>query len=174
MYYINHVNSINLRKLPVETAMNDIHFMNYELADYLIELDHWTENNNGYFDELQNKYDFRYRVKRLATINEKLIHNSNNHKYISKILNDLFGARIILENITVEKDEIDKLLFFLKNRNIIYRYYYRSDGDYHAFHCYIQDENTHFPWEFQIWDSSNKINNYIEHNRHEKERREQG
>lgn len=62
----------------------------------------------------------------------------------------------------------------MKLEQVIYRYYYRFDGNYHAFHCYLQGENNHFPWEFQIWDVNNMADNYIEHERYEKERKEKG
>ncbi|WP_125591159.1 nucleotidyltransferase family protein [Companilactobacillus jidongensis] len=172
-YYDDNEVIHNLRKLSVDLMVSDDYFMNIELIKYLSELEDWTDFNKEYFRNLQDKYNFRYRVKKVTTIIEKIKHNLNRHRYVSKILNDLFGERIILDNVTKEMEQIERLLFNLKEESIIYRYYYRNDGNYHAFHCYIQDENNHFPWEFQIWDSSNELINYLEHDRHEEERRGQ-
>lgn len=144
------------------------------MSAYILDLSTWFKSREDNFDELQRNYNFRYRIKKFEVVIEKLNHNLNSHKYVSKILNDLFGERIILDNVIHKEQEIKKLLDNLKEESIIYRYYYRSDGNYHAFHCYLQDTNNQLPWEFQIWDSSNAVANYLEHDRHERERKEKG
>lgn len=173
-FYSDNPYQLNLRKLLVDEIVNDVEFVNGDLSEYIFDLSIWLKNKEDYFDKLQTNYKFRYRVKKIETIVEKLNHNLNGHKYVSKILNDLFGERIILDNVICKEQEIKVLLNRLKEESIIYRYYYRSDGKYHAFHCYLQDANNHLPWEFQIWDSLNEIDNYLEHDRHERERKKKG
>lgn len=173
-YYYKHENLLNLRKLPVDVIFERKNYIQSEIRSYLIGLDNWLEFRRERYQAFQDIYNFRYRIKRMDTIIEKIIHNLKGHKYVSKILNDLFGERIILDNVIEQEIKIEALLIRLKEESVIYRYYYRSDGNYHAFHCYIQDENNHYPCEFQIWDSTNAVNNYIEHDRHEKERKKKG
>lgn len=174
-YYSEHLSTYNLRKLSIDLIIeNDKQFIVSEIFVYMAKLEAWLEARQEYYRNFQRFYDFRYRIKRRNIVVEKINHNLNGHKYVSKVLNDLFGERIILDNVINEEAEIEQLLIALKEESIIYRYYYRSDGNYHAFHCYLQDKNSHFPWEFQIWDSTNAVNNYIEHDRHERERKEKG
>lgn len=173
-FYFENISQLNLRKLLVDKIIDNTEFLNEDLSAYILDLSTWFKSREDNFDELQRNYNFRYRIKKFEVVIEKLNHNLNSHKYVSKILNDLFGERIILDNVIHKEQEIKKLLDNLKEESIIYRYYYRSDGNYHAFHCYLQDTNNQLPWEFQIWDSSNAVANYLEHDRHERERKEKG
>jgi len=112
----------------------------------------------------------QFRVKSFKTVQIKLTHNLNRHRYVAKICNDFFGARIIVSDDLYDSDEFRELLKQLKNQKIISRFYVREDGNYHAIHCYFQSKNYYFPWELQVWPQRNQQNNYQEHARHERER----
>lgn len=119
----------------------------------------------------RDNYDFRYRIKLRSTIQAKIKYNIGKNRYVAKVLNDFFGARIILTGIEQQRSELEKKLNYLKSKGIITRYYTRHDGDYLATHCYFQADNRYFPWELQIWDENREYKNRLEHVRHDKERR---
>lgn len=143
--------------------------MSVIIPQYIKELHTWVGTSDTMF-RLELQYDFRDRVKLINTIMKKMYHNVGKKMYVSKVLNDFFGARIILNNVIQNRSKIQQLLVDDRDTNIISRFYLRDDGKYHAIHCYFQDKNTHLPWELQIWDESRKLTNYKEHNRHERER----
>jgi len=160
----------NLKKLRIEDAYQSEYFMANLLPAYLTAITLNIGLNNPQLTTLQSAYDFQYRPKLIATILEKLVHNQNQGKYVAKILNDLFGARLILPQLFEDRESIDILLSNLQRRGIISRFYTRIDGHYWGIHCYFQDKNSHFPWELQLWDSDHKSMNYQEHIRHDRER----
>lgn len=106
-YYCEHENLLNLRKLPVDVIFERKDYVQSEIRDYLIGLDNWLEFRRERYQAFQDIYNFRYRIKRMDTIIEKIIHNLNGHKYVSKILNDLFGERIILDNVMEQEKKIE-------------------------------------------------------------------
>lgn len=162
--------SINLRKYKIDDALVNNHFMNDILPGYLSALNRQSGRSDQlWLKELQHNW-FQFRVKSLDTLIKKMHHNSRGDFYVAKIINDLFGRRLIITGVKEHLNEVKSLLTTLKEAQIIHRFYFRVDGDYQAFHCYIQDTRNHFPWEIQIWDSEWVRNNYREHQRHEKER----
>lgn len=118
----------------------------------------------------------RYRVKRYATASQKLkakslLEKENGSYNIGKVINDLMGFRIILPNINENKDKIELILERYKDKGIISRYYYREDNGYRAFHCYFKESNKTFPWELQIWDMKDEMQNNSLHSEHELQRK---
>ncbi|WP_048705166.1 hypothetical protein [Companilactobacillus ginsenosidimutans] len=168
-YYATVDGIYNLRKLTIDEALSDDNFSNHTLPTYLTDLGDYFGSDNNVLSKYESLYNFRYRIKKWESINRKLRHNLFKHKYVSKTLNDFFAARIILDNIEPDYNDIFDLLDRLKESSILYKFYYRNDGNYHAIHCYFQDSNKHFPWELQIWDTQDMIQNYSEHSRHEHE-----
>jgi len=121
-------------------------------------------------NRLEYDLNFQYRIKAVTVVSTKIAYNYGKHRYVSKIINDLFGARIVLSGTEAQQERLDRLLQRLKDSQVISRYYTRHDGKYHATHCYFQSDNRYFPWELQIWDKKRELKNYSEHVRHEKER----
>lgn len=118
----------------------------------------------------------RYRVKRYATVSQKLeakslLEKSDGSYKIGKVINDLMGFRIILPNINENKNKIELILMFYKDKGTISRYYYREDKSYRAFHCYFKESNKTFPWELQIWDIQDEMKNIYSHSEHEMQRK---
>jgi len=161
----------NLKKLRIDVALADKYFTQTFIGLYMSALTNDKQLDNEMLS-LGMRYNFRHRSKNVDTIYRKMAHNSGRSMYVAKILNDFMGARIILDSVISEKQQIAELLKDLKDQGIISRYYVRLDGQYTGIHCYFQDENTHFPWELQVWDASKAENNYLEHERHERERNE--
>jgi len=116
--------------------------------------------------------EFQYRIKLLTSFRIKLKYNLCKKRYVAKIINDLMGTRIVVAELNQNIVGMGNLLYDLKRRNIISRYYIRRDGKYRAIHCYFQSNNKYFPWELQIWDVQDAPENYHEHFRHEAEKGE--
>ena len=43
------------------------------------------------------------------------------------------------------------------------------EGGYIATHVYYRISNSYFPWELQIWDKRNAVNNRISHSKYKQE-----
>jgi hypothetical protein len=166
-FYNKQNELFNLRKLQILEPFESQLLINKLIGEYKNKLEQSNLLNDQYFLTLEENHRFRKRIKSDSSIRRKINHNLRNHRYFSKTLNDIFGARIILTDIECHKNEIWKLLSELKQSGILYRFYFRIDGNYRGIHCYIQDCNKHFPWELQIWDSSWSELNYLEHTNHE-------
>lgn len=161
----------NLKKYTIDEALNDSYFMDDIIPKYLRSLMVWPRNNIDAFRlGMPSDLEFRDRIKLMTTIVNKMRSKTGKHMYVAKVLNDFFGARIILRDVDKRYDEVCNLLEDKHQHHVISRYYLRNDGHYRGIHCYFQDENTHLPWELQIWDKNRKITNYNEHERHEHER----
>lgn len=93
----------------------------------------------------------QYRVKNLETVTLKYRYNCDKQRYVSKIFNDFFGFRIIVDDSLLIESVLLEELTKLKKQKIISRFYVRQDGDYMAIHVYFQSTNRYFPWELQIW-----------------------
>ncbi|HHL0786936.1 TPA: GTP pyrophosphokinase, partial [Streptococcus agalactiae] len=81
---------------------------------------------------------------------------------VNSILNDIFGARIILssEDISQVMEQLDewKDKFDLKN------WYLRDKDNYTGIHVYFKNKSNHYyPWELQIWDEKDVDQNIESH-----------
>ncbi|GGJ11607.1 GTP pyrophosphokinase [Paenibacillus hunanensis] len=119
-------------------------------------------------------FDFRARVKQKDSIINKLLHYKVNKEEvggvpINKCLNDLLGFRITVENFDYDNQDIYNLCNSIKNE---YRINGRnsSKDEYKATHIYFYGEYKYFPWELQIWNPNDAINNEISHKNHKSKR----
>ena len=103
------------------------------------------------------------RVKAKNSIEDKITRYTKGSEHgdgkipINKCLNDLFGIRIVMEyNFKFEKilDFVEKNYDKLKCRDA-------SKRGYKATHIYFKQDNLNFPWELQIWNKKDEINNRI-------------
>lgn len=119
--------------------------------------------------------DFRMRIKQKDSIINKLFH----YKYvkeekggipINKCLNDLLGFRIMIEDFDHTCEEI--INFGLEMKSSPYKMfcYNASKGDYKATHIYFYGANNYFPWELQIWNTSDEEQNEQSHKEHKSKR----
>lgn len=109
---------------------------------------------------------FRARAKQpnsiLAKLQKYITAKEQGKVAISKCLNDLVGARIIVSNDTEYVDMLEELqTYFAEDRNV--RVVKSFHGSYNAIHIYIQEENSTFPWELQIWKQEDELTNGASH-----------
>lgn len=105
-----------------------------------------------------------YRVKTSESILEKIkrFQQRNEGYPVNSILNDIFGARIIVssEDISQIMEQLDnwKEKYGLKN------WYLRDKEEYIGIHIYFKNSsNFYYPWELQIWDKKDAEKNIQSH-----------
>lgn len=108
--------------------------------------------------------DFFYRVKTTESIHDKIKrYLARENQYpVNNILNDIFGARMILssENVLAIMNQLDnwKSEYHLKN------WYLRDIDGYIGVHIYFKNQsNFYYPWELQIWDEKDAAANIRNH-----------
>lgn len=148
-----------MNKLSCTDALND--GILFVIPNYLSLLQQYQ------IDTINNRCKcflpcIRYRVKRYATASQKLkakslLEKENGSYNIGKVINDLMGFRIILPNINENKDKIELILERYKDKGIISRYF--------------KESNKTFPWELQIWDMKDEMQNNSLHSEHELQRK---
>ena len=131
------------------------------------------ENINDYLIQYDNKINIKYwyRVKTNESIINKIErYNENEDRYpLNNWLNDIFGARIILN---------DKDFNFLYNSGILNEWkekfglknwYLRDKEGYRGIHIYFKNRNNrYFPWELQIWSKSDVDTNIENHRKYKR------
>lgn len=108
----------------------------------------------------------KFRVKQAISISskwEKYI-SSDRHSYgkipLQKCLNDLMGFRYLIS----EREKMNPLIKEFCDSMPNLKFVEASKGQYKATHVYIKGrENYYFPWELQIWDEKDFINNDLSH-----------
>ncbi|MDO5640440.1 MAG: GTP pyrophosphokinase [Neisseria sp.] len=108
--------------------------------------------------------DFFYRVKTAESIHDKISrYLARDNQYpVNNILNDIFGARVILPSADVAQilAKLDdwKTEYGLKN------WYLRDVDGYIGIHVYFKNaSNFYYPWELQIWDEKDAAENIRNH-----------
>lgn len=119
---------------------------------------------NDYLMTADIDIKYFYRVKTRESIDDKIERfSSREDQYpVNNWLNDIFGARIILsdQEIQVVMDLLDGWQDELGLKN----WYLRDKEGYRGLHVYFKNKsNFYFPWELQIWDSSDVQMNIANH-----------
>lgn len=107
---------------------------------------------------------YYYRVKTSESILDKIDRYTNNkNKYpINNWMNDIFGARMIIEK--PEMEEIIENLEEWKQDFGLKNWYIRNKPDYKGLHIYFKNKsNFYFPWELQLWDRCDISKNIESH-----------
>lgn len=85
---------------------------------------------------------------------------------VNKCINDLFGIRIFLDPAVPFED----IYTFV---DVAYQQKYRcidsSKYDYRAVHMYYKKNNRSFPWELQIWNKCDAVNNFASHKKYKQD-----
>lgn len=143
--------SHTLKTVPIEPILSYRLNLHEAINDYLA------------FADTQN-IDFFYRVKTAESIYDKVNrYLARENQYpVNNILNDIFGARIILPSADVtnimEKLDDWKTDYSLKN------WYLRDIDGYIGVHVYFKNaSNFYYPWELQIWDINDAKANIVNH-----------
>ncbi|KGQ46840.1 GTP pyrophosphokinase [Gallibacterium anatis] len=132
------------------------------ILDYRLNL-HESISDYLYRADLYD-ISYFYRVKTSESILEKIkrFQQRNEGYPVNSILNDIFGARIIVssEDISQIMEQLDnwKEKYGLKN------WYLRDKEEYIGIHIYFKNSsNFYYPWELQIWDKKDAEKNIQSH-----------
>ena len=124
---------------------------------------HESINDYLYRADLKD-INFYYRVKTAESILDKIErYKARETQYpVNNILNDIFGARMILTSDQVAQvlDSLDdwKEKFGLKN------WYLRDQDGYVGIHIYFKNASSfYYPWKLQIWDEKDAESNIKSH-----------
>lgn len=154
------VQKVNLKhtlaKVPTEHILSYRLNLHESINDYLYRADLY---DIPYF----------YRVKTSESILDKIDRfKARSEGYpVNSILNDIFGARIIVssEDITEVMEKLDewKEKYGLKN------WYLRDKEGYIGIHIYFKNSsNFYYPWELQIWDKKDAEGNIQSHQKYKR------
>ncbi|WP_221913469.1 nucleotidyltransferase family protein [Streptococcus halichoeri] len=149
------VEKINLKhtfsKVPVQAILDYRLNLHESINDYLMKAD-------------VKDIPYVYRVKTSESILDKIERFAKRQDGypVNSILNDIFGARIILssEDISQVMQQLDDWQdkFDLKN------WYLRDTDSYTGIHVYFKNKSNHYyPWELQIWDEKDVDHNIESH-----------
>ena len=162
-------NVINLNKYRV----NNI-YSNKDIYDLIIYYHDYMNNKSDDIEkELRSIID-RYRVKDITSIQDKIKRYSlkpGGSYYVGKCLNDIFGLRIIIDDM-----DLDNLYNYLNN-NLSSEFKItkgpNNQPTYKAIHLYFgNNDNNSFKWELQIWNKSDEMNNILSHDKYKQEYKE--
>lgn len=113
---------------------------------------HEAINDYLFFADIKDIH-FYYRVKTTESINDKIQrYLSRENQYpVNNILNDIFGARMILPSECI--GDILNHLDAYKEKYQLKNWYLRDVDGYIGIHIYFKNaSNFYYPWELQIWD----------------------
>jgi hypothetical protein len=143
--------SHTLKKVPVEHILSYRLNLHEAINDYLAFAD-------------TRGIDFFYRVKTAESIHDKISrYLARDNQYpVNNILNDIFGARVILpsDSVTEIIGRLDswKAEYGLKN------WYLRDTEGYIGIHVYFKNgSNFYYSWELQVWDEKDAKANIESH-----------
>ena len=143
--------SHTLKNVPVEHILSYRLNLHEAINDYLAFAD-------------TRGIDFFYRVKTAESIRDKIErYLARDNQYpVNNILNDIFGARVILpsEHIAEILASLDgwRQEYGLKN------WYLRDTEGYIGIHVYFKNgSNFYYPWELQVWDEKDAKANIESH-----------
>lgn len=106
--------------------------------------------------------DFFYRVKTAESIADKIRrYTERENQYpVNNILNDIFGARVILPSESVA--EIMQRLDDWKTQYNLKNWYLRDENGCIGVHISFEPDGC-YPWELQIWDEKDAAENIRNH-----------
>lgn len=160
----NPNNRINLKKKFVKDIRCENDIFNQILAYQSFLLKKTVELELALKKKIIGNVEILTRIKTVDSISYKVNRYINEKSEkgfvpICKCLNDIFGARIILN----ETVDIEELKNFLKYNYPNLRVIDSSKKDYKANHIYFCKTNYDFRWELQIWHIKNKNINIESH-----------
>lgn len=86
---------------------------------------------------------------------------------VNSILNNIFGARVIVESDTIA--EIMASLDSWQEKYGLKNWYLRDKDSYVGIHVYFKNaSNFYYPWELQIWDKKDAEKNIASHIKHKR------
>lgn len=155
----DYFESGDIQKINLSRTIS--HVTNAHIYRYRLTL---HESINDYLMKSNIDMRYFYRVKTRESIDDKIERYSvrDNQYPVNNWLNDIFGARIILNN--KEINAIIELLDEWQNELNLKNWYLRKTDDYCGLHIYFKNKNNfYFPWELQIWDIEDMEDNIRNH-----------
>lgn len=149
------IEKVNLKhtfsKVPTEHILSYRLNLHESINDYLFRADLY---DIAYF----------YRVKTSESILDKIERfKQRSEGYpVNSIMNDIFGARIIVE--TKDIMQIMECLDDWKEKYGLKNWYLRDKEEYIGIHIYFKNAcNFYYPWELQVWDRKDAEKNIQSH-----------
>lgn len=144
--------SKTVKNIPYEYIYSYRLYLHESINDYLISLN--VSNNLKYW----------YRVKTREAIDDKIDRfiNKDDQYPVNNLLNDIFGARIIINKELIS--EIINNLDLWQEKYGLKNWYIRDKDNYKGLHIYFKNkDNRYFPWELQIWNDEDIDKNIASH-----------
>lgn len=138
------------------------------ILDYRLNL-HESVNDYLMIADVKD-ISYVYRVKTSESILDKIERFKRRETAypVNNVLNDIFGARIILES-----QDVSEVLNHLDNWKEQYglkNWYLRDKDGYVGIHIYFKNKsNFYYPWELQIWDGKDMDSNIKNHREYKRE-----
>lgn len=140
----------------------------HDILDYRLNL---HESINDYLMNADlNDISYFYRVKTSESIIDKIerFEKRETSYPVNNVLNDIFGARIILDSETI--NQVLNRLDDWKEKYGLKKWYLRDKDGYVGIHVYFKNKsNFYYPWELQIWDSKDLEENIKNHRLYKRE-----
>lgn len=171
-------NAINLRRMCVKDFVSsDPGKISEEFLDY-IEKYYGILNSTlimSDFDSDYSNWDARIRIKQKESVQNKLyyylFHHNKGEIPVQKCLNDLLGFRLIIEDFSHDSTDTKSFLQSVKKDLHLMKCYTRDKDGYLGTHIYFKNsKNIYFPWELQVWNTSDAKKNEIAHSEHKAKR----
>ena len=162
-------------------TINNVLFEQKFNSSFLEYLDIYHRELNNYiwiksdFSEKFLFWDARIRVKQKDSIYNELIFYGEKVERgripIQKCLNDLLGFRLIIDDFDCTDKSYKNLLASLKTDLNLMKCYDRNVDGYKGSHIYFKNKNNfYYPWELQLWNSSDAKLNEKSHKGHKSKR----
>ena len=169
----NNVSPINLKRVRVkELAISTTSGLELRNYIYLYRRIVARSNPSAISKILEMNNINRSRIKETLSISKKIDNyirheqDSGTYLYVTKCLNDIMGARIIIDLIPdfdALKTEISQEFPMLKVTNA------SKPTGYKAVHVYTNPLKGHLPWELQIWQACDEQNNIQLHSEYKRD-----
>ena len=154
------VEKVNLQhtftKVPTEPILAYRLNLHESINDYLFRA---APVNIHYFYRVKTSESILAKIEKFKSCNEGYPVNS--------VLNDIFGARIIVDSDTIQK--VMEQLDVWKSEKHLKNWYLCDKDEYIGIHIYFKNEsNFYYPWELQIWDKKDAENNISSHQKYKR------
>lgn len=165
----NYYTKINLKKYQVCNLLENIEILNtiFNYRELINENNIQLSLDFKQFNNEKAKVNIRTKTKN--SIEYKIRNYIQNHENgripINKCINDLFGIRIICSK-EITNIEIAELINSKFNH---LKYIDSSKQEYKATHIYFKQNNFDFPWELQVWNQIDEINNLNSHEKYKQD-----
>lgn len=167
----NYYYKINLRKNEVCDLLNDEEMLNiiFNYREFInannVQLVMDFQKFNSNYSKISTRVKAKNSIENKITIYTKGSEHGDGKIQINKCLNDLFGIRIVMEY----EFKFEEILDFMEKNYYNLKCRDSSNRGYKAVHIYFKQDNFNFPWELQIWNKKDEMNNIISHEKYKQD-----